>query len=564
MGHLKLKLTKISLVTFVLISIFTMFSSNGYCYLRGDINNDNKIGLNEAIYALQVASGGRPAAAFSVINVPGNFSSIQEAVDAASPGDTINVAAGTYVGTIFISGKSLKLQGAGKDSSIIDGNGNDIITIDGGQLIVVTGFSLKNGSIGVNGKRGSSFELNNITMDGISQDGIRVDQNSTARLSNCSILKSGRYGIYVFRNSSAFFSGNISSNNNTDVGIYIAGTSSAQFYQATVEALGNGAEGIKISRSSSLLSGDSTQITVQNNKKDGINVWGGSGLTLGSSGNTLVAESNGDDGLSIAGASAAAIQSNNSLTFRSNKARGIYITENAAFESYGTTLLEANGTAGMMVNLSSSVYLAASNLQILNNIGYGLLIARTSTVYVNDGAEISVNGTSGGDGIGIYIGENSTLFLRGQLTVENTSGYYGNGINMSRNSVMRFTNPASIVQIRNNTGVGVYIFSNSHFESTFKADVSIHNNTKNGISVAVDSQLRAAGIKVQDNGSWGISADEGSNVYLADSTINGNSADAWDIVLWFGSRISLYRNTIGKLPIYCETSVISRGDVKCP
>ena len=40
---------------------------------------------------------------FAIVSVPGNFSTIQAAHDAASSGDTILVAPGTYVGQITIT-----------------------------------------------------------------------------------------------------------------------------------------------------------------------------------------------------------------------------------------------------------------------------------------------------------------------------------------------------------------------------------------------------------------------------------------------------------------------------
>lgn len=59
------------------------------------------------------------AVSAATINVPDDYSTIQAAIDAASHGDTINIAAGTYVEQIIID-KSITLQGESKETTIIE------------------------------------------------------------------------------------------------------------------------------------------------------------------------------------------------------------------------------------------------------------------------------------------------------------------------------------------------------------------------------------------------------------------------------------------------------------
>jgi hypothetical protein len=56
-----------------------------------------------------------------------DFATIQAAVDASSSGDTINVAAGTYVETVTLQHHSLNIIGAGKDLVTWDGNAGKCI-----------------------------------------------------------------------------------------------------------------------------------------------------------------------------------------------------------------------------------------------------------------------------------------------------------------------------------------------------------------------------------------------------------------------------------------------------
>jgi pectin methylesterase-like acyl-CoA thioesterase len=65
-----------------------------------------------------------PAQATTIKVAPtGSTLAIQEAVDAASPGDTIKVAPGTYTGPT-VSVKTSALTIAGSKSAVIDASGN--------------------------------------------------------------------------------------------------------------------------------------------------------------------------------------------------------------------------------------------------------------------------------------------------------------------------------------------------------------------------------------------------------------------------------------------------------
>lgn len=78
-----------------------------------------------------VTAQGRTA----VLKVPGDHPTISAAIAAANPGDTVRVAGGTYREQVVID-KAIKLQGAGFEKTIIDGeNRTDLTSL--GQLRVV-------------------------------------------------------------------------------------------------------------------------------------------------------------------------------------------------------------------------------------------------------------------------------------------------------------------------------------------------------------------------------------------------------------------------------------------
>jgi hypothetical protein len=76
--------------------------------------------------------------------VPGD--SIQAAIDVASSGDTINVAAGTYYESIILK-DGVKLIGAGEIDTIIDGGGSErvVTAVDVGPDTELEGFTIANG-----------------------------------------------------------------------------------------------------------------------------------------------------------------------------------------------------------------------------------------------------------------------------------------------------------------------------------------------------------------------------------------------------------------------------------
>jgi parallel beta-helix repeat protein len=102
--------------------------------------------------------------ASSVIRVPEDYQTIQEAVNAASVGDTILVAPGTYHENIILN-KSILLIGESKENTIIIGSGNgDVIHISSSK-VKVSYFTIKNSG---NNLGDAGIELNGSTNSSIS------------------------------------------------------------------------------------------------------------------------------------------------------------------------------------------------------------------------------------------------------------------------------------------------------------------------------------------------------------------------------------------------------------
>jgi hypothetical protein len=90
-----------------------------------------------------------PTPVLNQINVPGDYQTIQGAINAASDGDTIMVAAGRYFEAINFNGKAITVSStAGAAATIIDGHGLDsVVTFSSGETpsSVLSGFTITHG-----------------------------------------------------------------------------------------------------------------------------------------------------------------------------------------------------------------------------------------------------------------------------------------------------------------------------------------------------------------------------------------------------------------------------------
>lgn len=97
--------------------------------------------------------------------VPDDFATIQEAINAASAGETILVAAGTYDGDISLK-NGVVLRGEDRDSTIIDGGGTVVCSNGNDAATVIDGFTITNGrgmSGGMHTRYGSRVTVKNCT-----------------------------------------------------------------------------------------------------------------------------------------------------------------------------------------------------------------------------------------------------------------------------------------------------------------------------------------------------------------------------------------------------------------
>jgi len=127
------------------------------------------------------------------IRVPQNYPTIQAAINAASPGDTIQVSAGTYNENVVVN-KAVSLIGGNPSTTIIDAKGTGTVVSVTTSNVVITNFTIKNS--------GSDWPNSGILIDGF----------SLCTISN-NIIVNNWYGIWLTDSSNNVLSGNTVTNN---------------------------------------------------------------------------------------------------------------------------------------------------------------------------------------------------------------------------------------------------------------------------------------------------------------------------------------------------------------
>src|SRR2546425_9121993 len=154
-----------------------------------------------AVCTLLLAATATNVRAQNTILVPGNYPTIQSAINAANNGDTVLVSAGTYVENINFIGKAITVTSSdGPATTIIDGNHNGtVVTFNHSETAasVLSGFTIRNGYL-----------------DGGSGAGIAITSASPTITSNVVTSNHAAAGLGIFVNGgSPLIQSNTISNN---------------------------------------------------------------------------------------------------------------------------------------------------------------------------------------------------------------------------------------------------------------------------------------------------------------------------------------------------------------
>jgi nitrous oxidase accessory protein len=287
---------------------------------------------------------------------PGNYTTIQSAINDASPGDTIYVFKGIYTELIEVD-KTLSLVGEDRDETVIDGMGLGYVVNITADWVNFTGFKVTGGrsdgyaAINLLGYKDCHIENNNVSSNG--EFGILLVWSNDTTVSN-NVLWDNYFGIHLWDSNGNDIVGNIASSSASDgIAVY-----------------------------------DSDNNTVANNLATGNSH--GIGLWWGATGNTIVnntAAGNRNDGIYLRSVNSNIVINNTvSSTYRgiyfrdsdNNTATGNYVLSNE--EGIALLLSDGNTVTHNTVILHSryGIILTSSNN---NSIHHNNIINNSQQAY---------------------------------------------------------------------------------------------------------------------------------------------------------------------------------------
>ena len=178
-----------------------------------------------SVFALSVpfASDARAATLYVGGAGPGNHTTIQAAIDAASPGDTVFVFSGTYYENVIVD-RTISLIGESRDTVIIDGGGVGNTVYLTASWLNITGFTITGSDMGgiEAGIRLQDVHNCNVSGNNVSGNGFGITlspaHNSTIAHNNL-FSNFDNIAMYVSRSVNATIVHNTMSRN----GIYVDG-----------------------------------------------------------------------------------------------------------------------------------------------------------------------------------------------------------------------------------------------------------------------------------------------------------------------------------------------------
>jgi len=153
------------------------------------------------------------------VSVPDDHPTIQAAIDAATAGDTILVASGTYYENLVIA-KSVTLKGAGSEITIIDGSGKGTGVKITADSVNMSGFTIRNSGDGVHLHRCNGVTVSDNKITSNKNDGIYVESSDGNTIRGNTITSNNLEGLLIEDSSDNTINDNLIASNAQD-GVYL-------------------------------------------------------------------------------------------------------------------------------------------------------------------------------------------------------------------------------------------------------------------------------------------------------------------------------------------------------
>ncbi len=399
-----------------------------------------------------------------VHNVPQDFETIQQAMEAAEDGDTIVLAAGEYEEIVDFGQKSVTIRGEDpKDPAVVASTillGNSQVVLFAGGEGTLSGVTVRGGSTGSDGA------------------GIHVGSGSSVTIERSVVEgnEAARFGGGVFLEEGAFVEllDNVFENNSASSGgaVYLSGETSSAHLE------GNTFTGNEASDGSVIYARRGAAVVIRDNVVTGNAGRGGLIVLLEESTGEITNNEINDNDVALGGpiavrsGSSARIEENE---FIDNVAQGDYTGGAITVEGDSEAFIEKNVISGNSATWGGGVVVMSSVVDIAGNtitendggvFGGAILVRGESVVSIKGNAIERNLVTDSGGGIYITSAGNAVVEIRDNEISDNVTGlYHGGGISVFTGTGLSLTiadndisgNSAGLTEEHQGRGGGVYL-----------------------------------------------------------------------------------------------------------